>query len=130
MGAAKGILVVDDEATVLLTQKMLLESAGFRVLTADSGKEALRIFKSERVDAVVMDYLMPGLNGITTAAQMKQIKPLIPIVFLSAYAELPGETVGLAQWWAKKGEEAPEIFVARLQSLTHGEHSEPCSMAS
>lgn len=125
----KIILCVDDDAAALLTQRLLVESAGFRVLTASSGKEAMSIFKSEHVDAVVMDYVMPGLNGINTAESMTRHKPNVPIVFLSAYAELPGETVGIARWWANKGEEPPETFI--LKTLLHEECSQlPSSIAS
>lgn len=130
MQTAKTVLCVDDEEPVLLMQKMLLESAGFHVLAARSGAQALLTFKSQQVDAVVMDYVMPETSGITTAQLMKQLKPDIPIVFLSAYAELPNETLGLAQWWTKKGEEPPESFVARLHSLFDDTGLEQRSIAS
>ncbi len=125
MDAAKIILCVDDDEAVLLTQVLLLESAGFRVLSASSGERALEIFKAERVDAVVMDYRMPKMNGIMAAELMKRLKPYVPIVFLSAYSELPGETLGIAHWWAKKGEEPPEVFVARLRALVNESGARP-----
>src|SRR5919197_618190 len=71
------ILCVDDEPSVLTTLKALLESAGFRVLVAESGPEALALFQSERVDLVIMDYVMPGMNGMVAARTMKTIKPLV-----------------------------------------------------
>src|SRR6476646_4916564 len=108
------ILRVEDEPTVLFTQKALLEAADFRVLTAQSGAEAITIFKADRVDIVVMDYWMTGMNGITAAKKMKELKREVHIVFLSAYSELLDEIVGLADAWVKKGEEEPERFVARL----------------
>jgi len=111
------ILCVEDEPTVLFTQKALLEAADFRVLTAQSGAEAITIFKADRVDIVVMDYWMTGMNGITAAKKMKELKREVHIVFLSAYSELLDETVGLADAWVKKGEEEPERFVARLSAL-------------
>ncbi len=117
MGNRKTVLCVDDESAVLQMQQLLLESAGFRVLTASSGREAIRIFESEPVDVVVMDYWMPGMNGTTAARIMKQLKPEIRILFLSAFTELPGETLGISNGWIKKGEEGPEHFVARLRSL-------------
>jgi CheY-like chemotaxis protein len=115
MAASTTFLCVDDEFSVLTMEKLLLESAGFRVLTASSGAEALEVFKSQNVDVVVMDYFMPKMNGIATAKLMKQLKPKVPILFLSAYNELPGETLGLAAAWVKKGEEDPEHFLARLR---------------
>ena len=117
MATSTTLLLVDDDSSVLLMQKMLLESAGFRVLTAASGTDALKLFESETVDLVVMDYFMPELNGIETARVMKQLKPDVPILFLSAYSELPGETLGLAHSWVQKGQYQPEEFLARLHGL-------------
>jgi two-component system, OmpR family, response regulator RegX3 len=124
MAGQETILCVDDEATVLIMQQMLLESAGFRVLTARSGPEAIRVFQSEPVDLVVMDYWMPGMNGTIAASAMKQLKIDVPIIFLSAYNEFPGETVGLASSWVRKGEEEPEEFLARLRALLNERSSE------
>jgi CheY-like chemotaxis protein len=112
------ILCADDEPAVLFTLKAVLETSGFHVLTARSGREALNLFESQKVDLVLLDYAMPGLSGIATATRMKQLKPEVPIAFLSAYAELPGETLGIAEWWARKGEEDPAQLVARLTALT------------
>ena len=64
-----------------------------------------------------MDYYMPYLNGIETARIMKRHKPDVPILFLSAYSELPGETLGLAHSWVQKGQHQPEEFLARLRGL-------------
>ena len=117
MNATPVFLCVDDESSVLITLKALLESVGFHVLTAQSGDEAISIFQAERVDVVVMDYWMAPMDGLTAARMMKELKPEGPIVFLSAYSELPGETIGLAKYWVKKGEEEPEHFLSRLSAL-------------
>jgi CheY-like chemotaxis protein len=111
------ILCVDDEPNALMLEKELLESAGFRVLTASSGPEAIRVFESKRVDIVIMDYWMVGMNGITAAQKIKQLEPDVPIIFYSAYTELPSETLGLAEYWIKKNEEDPEQILARLRAL-------------
>lgn len=117
MACSPKILCVDDETAILITLQVLLEDAGFHVFTAASGREALAIFEEEGVDLVLLDYAMPGLSGVATATRMKLLKPDVPIAFLSAYGELPGETVGIAEWWARKGEEDPEHLVARLAAL-------------
>jgi CheY-like chemotaxis protein len=111
------ILCVDDEPSVLAIMKRLLESAGFDVLTASCGPEAIRIFKSEHVDIVLMDYWMDGMNGIDAATKIKQMRPNVPIVFLSAYSELPAESLGIAECWIIKGQEDPEQIIDRLRSL-------------
>lgn len=117
MAETATVLCVDDEETILLTLKMLLESVGFRVLTATSAAEALKACQSEHFHAAVLDYWLPKVNGVQLARQLKQAMPLMPIVFLSAYRELPGETIGLAEAWFRKGEEAPEQLLAKLNQL-------------
>jgi len=59
----KKILIVDDEEDILTSVKMLLESAGYKIKTAMSGKEALRILHKESFDLVLLDILMPKLSG-------------------------------------------------------------------
>jgi len=119
MASSPRILCVDDEASILTTLKALLEASGFHVLTSMSGREALAILADQPVDLVLLDYAMPELNGIATAIRMKAMKPDVPIAFLSAYVELPGETVGIAECWVRKGEEDPERLLARLTELAN-----------
>ena len=57
------ILCVDDEVVGLRVRKILLERAGYRVLTAEDGRSGIDLFASEPVDAVVLDYAMPGMHG-------------------------------------------------------------------
>ena len=59
----KTVLCVDDEAIGLRVRKILLEGHGFKVLTASSGQQGLTIFDENKVDLVVLDYYMPGMNG-------------------------------------------------------------------
>lgn len=83
------ILCVDDTASMLQGQKMLLEENGYRVLTATSGEEAVQAFISHSVDLVLLDYHMPGMNGGVVAARMKDAKPEIPVALLSSDECLP-----------------------------------------
>lgn len=117
MAETATVLCVDDEETILLTVKMLLESVGFRVVTATSAADALKACQSERVHAAVLDYWLPTINGVELARQLKRVSPSLPIVFLSAFRELPGETIGLAEAWFRKGEEAPEQLLTKLKEL-------------
>ncbi|MGH9514573.1 MAG: response regulator [Terriglobales bacterium] len=117
MSFSAQILCVDDEASVLAIVKRLLESADFEVLTASCGREAIRVFKSEQIDVVLMDYWMTDMNGIDAATRMKQMDPNVPIVFLSAYSELPAESLGLAECWIRKGQEDPRQIIDLLRSL-------------
>lgn len=123
MSFSAQILCVDDEPTVLAMEKRLLESAEFDVLTASCGRDAIRLFQSQHVDVVLMDYWMTDMNGIDAATRIKQIDPNVPIVFLSAYSELPAESLGLAECWIRKGQEDPEQTIDRLRSLAERTNS-------
>lgn len=116
-GAAATILCVDDEEPGLVVRKMLLEQAGYRVLTARSGLEGIRLFQAESVDAVILDYWMSGMNGVATARELKRLKPDLPIIILSAYGTLLDETLGLAEVWIRKGEEDPQYLLAKVREL-------------
>jgi CheY-like chemotaxis protein len=63
MTGRKLILSVDDEPGILRSRKLILEAAGYDVLNASSGAQALGIFSTVLVDLVVLDYAMPGVNG-------------------------------------------------------------------
>jgi CheY-like chemotaxis protein len=107
---------VDDELIGLRVRKVLLERAGYRVLTAMDGATGLRLFESEPVEAVVLDYSMPGMHGGEVAGRMRQIKPSIPILLLSAYLGLPPEVTSLVNLYMTKGEGAP-VLLQKLETL-------------
>ena len=66
----KKILAVDDEAEVLLLLKKRLESANFQVITASNGASAIELAKKENPDLIILDILMPELDGSETAAML------------------------------------------------------------
>jgi CheY-like chemotaxis protein len=104
------VLCVDDEAVGLRIRKILLERAGYQVLTAADGASGLEIFATHPVDAVVLDYAMPGMYGGQVAKKMRQSKPEVPILLLSAYLDLPAEATSLANLYMTKGEGAPALL--------------------
>jgi CheY-like chemotaxis protein len=110
------ILCVDDELVGLRVRKILLERAGYRVLTAMDGPSGLAIFESEPIEAVVLDYSMPGMHGGEVAGRMRAIKPRVPILLLSAYIGLPAEVTSLVDLYMTKGEGAP-MLLQKLESL-------------
>lgn len=79
----KRILVVDDDAMNLMLTKRILEKQ-YNVLLAESGKEALNKMKGEKIDLILLDIAMPGMNGIETFERMKEISVDIPVIFLTA----------------------------------------------
>jgi CheY-like chemotaxis protein len=110
------ILCVDDELVGLRVRKLLLERAGYKVLTAMDGAAGLEIFRNEPVEAVVLDYSMPGMHGGEVASLMRQAKPEIPILLLSAYIGLPAEVTSIVNLYMTKGEGAP-VLLKKLRSL-------------
>jgi CheY-like chemotaxis protein len=104
------VLCVDDEAVGLRVRKILLERAGYRVLTAADGISGLELFAAHPVDAVVLDYGLPGMHGGQVAQKMRQTKPKVPILLLSAYIDLPSNITSLADLNMTKGEGAPALL--------------------
>jgi CheY-like chemotaxis protein len=110
------VLCVDDEKVGLQVRKLLLERAGYRVLTASDGPSGLAVFTEHPVEAVVLDYSMPGMDGGQVAIKMRQAKPSIPILLLSAYVDLSVEVTASVDLYMTKGEGAP-VLLEKLGSL-------------
>lgn len=83
------ILCVDDDLQSLQVRRILLETYGFDVLTAVGAKEGLKAFQQRHVDAVILDYHMPELDGGQVAQLMKRLRPKVPVMILSALPWLP-----------------------------------------
>ena len=83
------VLVVDDEETVRIAAKRILEIRGFTVLTAEDGREALKIFRSraDEIVAVLLDLTMPHLGGEATFRELLRIRPDVRVVLSSGYNE-------------------------------------------
>lgn len=77
------ILAVDDDKTLLRFLKEFLEREGFEILTADSGKRALKIFYDERPDLLLVDVMMPGMDGWELCARIRELART-PIILLTA----------------------------------------------
>jgi CheY-like chemotaxis protein len=117
MSRAKAtILCIDDHWNGLIGRKMLLEESGYRVLEASGGDEGLKLFRSQPVDAVVLDYQMPGMNGDVVAAKMKRINSHIPIMLLSAYEPLPKNKLSSVDSFLSKSQ-PPNILLSTLQNM-------------
>src|ERR1700693_3575099 len=117
MSRAKAtILCIDDHWNGLMARKMLLEQSGYEVLEATGGDEGLKLFLSHSVDAVVLDYQMPGMNGDVAAAKMKRAKSHVPIMLLSSYGPLPKSKLKAVDIFLSKSQ-PPKILVSTLQHL-------------
>jgi DNA-binding NtrC family response regulator len=100
------ILSVDDELNPLILRKMLLEKAGYRVLSASSGAEALRILEFETPDLVLTDHVMQGMTGAQLALEIKERYPEMPVIIISGLNEIP------------RGAEAADLFVNKLEGAS------------
>jgi len=84
----KTVLVVDDEAAMRTMAVKLVESRGYRTLTASSGTEALETLKGNPVDLMVLDVVMPGLDGLQTIEEARKLGfGNVPVVLLTAQKE-------------------------------------------
>ena len=82
------LLVVDDEPYILIALKGILQNLGYHVITANSGHQAIALFESEmdRIDGVLLDMIMPDLNGRQVLARLKKIHPGIKVLLSSGYS--------------------------------------------
>jgi len=110
------VLCVDDEVVGLQVRKMILERSGYTVLTAPDGPAGLQIFADHPIEAVVLDYAMPGMDGGKVAACMRAEKPHVPILLLSAYMALPPEVIDVVDVYMTKGEGAP-MLLEKLEKM-------------
>ena len=88
------ILVCDDEADIVSALKIYLTAEGYRVLTAGNGRQALEILDRERVDLVLMDIMMPEMDGLSAVAKLRE-QSNIPVLFLTAKSEDTDMILGL-----------------------------------
>jgi CheY-like chemotaxis protein len=109
MGKPK-ILCIDDEETGLLVRKLILEAEGFEVAIATDGRRGLELFAGSRFDLVLLDHSMPGMSGGEVAQHLRQQRPQIPIILLSAYVTLPDEHVQLVDAYITKGESTDKLL--------------------
>jgi CheY-like chemotaxis protein len=81
------ILLVDDNRAGLSARRSVLEELGHQVTTVTSAQEALECFDKEPFDLVVTDFKMPRMNGAELIERVRKIKPALPVILLSGFAE-------------------------------------------
>lgn len=119
----KTILVADDERHVARVIKLSLEQAGCRVKTVDSGLAALSTAASERIDLLIVDISMPGMDGFQTVRTMKEKLRYadLPVIVLTgsgdANLRLEAETLGIAAFLTKPF--SPMELQRRVKTLLH-----------
>ena len=115
------ILLVDDEKDILEFLKYNLENEGYNVVTAGNGKKALEIARRILPDLIVLDVMMPEMDGISTAIEIKKYPKLNEalILFLTArseeYSELAGFDAGADDYVTKPIK--PKLLIRRIKAL-------------
>jgi two-component system OmpR family response regulator len=94
--ASVRLLVVDDEATILELLAGSLHLAGFEVMTAASGAEAVRATASSRPDLVLLDVMLPDGDGFEVLRRIRSAGSEVPVIFLTARDEVPDRVKGFA----------------------------------
>jgi len=114
---APKLLCIDDEENGLKMRKWLFEAEGFEVLTALDGLSGIQLFKAHSVDAVILDYSMPEMDGIAVAETLKKFNSAVPIIMLSGHA-VPANASQNIDALITKGE-SPAVLLSRTASLLH-----------
>ncbi len=110
------ILWVDNEFNGLSGRESLLRQHGYDVVATTNGHEGLELLQSAAVDAVILDYRMPEMMGDVVAARMKQLKPEVPIMLLSAQDRIPPAALRWTDAFLSKNV-PPEQFVDAVDHL-------------
>jgi DNA-binding response OmpR family regulator len=113
------VLVVDDDATVSDVLRRYLERAGYAVVLADDGPTALTAFRERRPDLVVLDLMLPGIDGLEVCRRMRAVASDLPVVMLTALGTEADRVLGLelgADDYVTKPF-SPRELVLRVQSV-------------
>jgi CheY-like chemotaxis protein len=108
------ILCIDDADVALRVRALLLGGEGYAVLTANSAEDGFELFKQNAVDLVIADHFLSGKTGTEIAREMKELKPEVPILIVSAAIERPAGLEFTDGFLAKGG--PPEVL---LHTITH-----------
>ena len=119
---SKIILCVDDDDSLLDTLQSYLKTKGFGVIACSNGEVALMLLASGPVDAVVVDYEMPNMNGGDLATAIRLRSPFIPIVMFSGSVDLPASTLENVDGFVEKHSGLSSVG-RMLESLLSGSDS-------
>lgn len=111
----KLILSVDDDSALLCSRYKLLSSAGYGVISANDGIQALQLFGSNPVDLVLLDYSLPVLDGCQVAEAMKEYEPDVPIIMVSG-ADVPEKSLAPVNRYVRETE-GPEVLLTTIGDL-------------
>ena len=113
------VLVCDDDIAILESIEIYLKAEGFNVLKAESGEQALNIIAQNEIQCLVLDIMMPGIDGLQTTLKIREQKKNFPIIMLSAKSEDTDKIAGLgfgADDYVTKPFDAKEVM-ARITAV-------------
>jgi two-component system alkaline phosphatase synthesis response regulator PhoP len=119
MCLAKKIMVVDDEPSIVTLLAFNLKKAGYDVLTATNGTDALKLARDSRPDLIVLDLMLPGMDGMDVCKQLRQERYFVPILMLTAKDDeldkILGLELGADDYMTKPF--SPREVVARVKAI-------------
>ncbi len=122
------VLLVDDEPDILEFISYNMRKEGFQVLTANNGQEALKIAEAETPELIILDVMMPGMDGIETCEELKRVPALknTIVAFLTArgedYSQIAGFDAGADDYITKPVK--PKVLISRAKALLKRYRSE------
>jgi CheY-like chemotaxis protein len=115
------ILCIDDQSDILELYKDILGSCGYDVLTASDGPTGIALTRVHSIDAVVLDFQMPGMNGRQVAEILSREQPALPVIISTgSTAQIPESLQRSARAVAEKGED-PRVLLSILQDTLNSD---------
>jgi len=112
------ILIVDDHENILTLYKYMLEREGFQVLLASDGNKALQIAEEDDPELVLLDIMMPGINGLDVLHALKRGNPSLPIILHSASVSARNDLDSvIADAFLEKASASPRQVLAKINEL-------------
>jgi DNA-binding response OmpR family regulator len=106
----KTVLCIDDDQVALSGWCLYLQSKGYKVVGTSSPEEGMQVFAVQPIDAVILDYSMPELNGSRVSEVMKKIKPQVPIILFTGSVGVPDDIRLTVDDHVLKGGEPTELL--------------------
>lgn len=125
------LLWIDDFEPGLALYKKMFEDRGFKVLTASSGEAGVQLAALNRVDIVVTDYEMPGMDGLTVARSIKALNPRTPVLLFSGSSLVPTRARRIVDGFCDKAGSRDHLLAAihRLMQRKRSQSLQPPPVA-
>jgi DNA-binding response OmpR family regulator len=132
MSKQPGILLVDDDPAIMWQLQPLLERAGFTVTITADGETALRLVQAAALDLIVLDVLMPGLDGRAVLRQLRQAGQWLPVLLLTQVGDSTERALALEEGADDNLNKPfnPHELIARIRALLRRARAGHVSLAS